>query len=259
MKLKQILLSAAVSVAFCGTAIAADFKVGTECTFPPYNYRDAAGNLAGFDIDVGNEIAKRVGFDIEWVCQAWDGIIPGLLAGKYDLIIASMTDTDARREKIDFTEAYDFSVARFVTAEGGDYAPFKDGVPDVEGLKGAAVGVQRATTYDAYISDMFADVEIKRYDQADNVFLDLKSGRLDLAMLGQSSAHASFLSKPEGEGFAFVGPPIISPEHFGRGNAVALRKGQDELRESISKAIRAMHADGTINGYHLTHVGIPQK
>ena len=259
MKHTQALLSAVAAIFISGSALAADLKIGTECTFPPYNYRDDGGNLVGFDIDVANDVCNRIGKTCEFVCQAWDGILPGLLAGKYDLIVASMTDNDERRKKIDFAAVYDFPIARFFAKKGSKFTPFVNGEPNVDGLDGAIVGVQRATTYDGYVSQVFSGVEIKRYDQVDNVYLDLKSGRLDIAIMGQSPAYAAFLSKPGNENFEFIGPAIISAEHFGRGNAPALRKGQDALKGMISKAIEDMHADGSINRYHEAHIGIPQR
>ena len=259
MNILKTALPAIAGILIAGNAIAEDYRIGTECTYPPYNYKDSDGNLIGFDIDVGNAICSALEANCEFVCQAWDGMIPGLLAGKYDLIVASMTDNDERRKKIDFTAAYDFPVARFVGRKGMELNIMTDGELNLDALEGKIVGVQRATTYDALMTGEFPDVDIKHYDEQNNVYLDLANGRLDLAFLGQASTHASFLTTENGQDFQFYGDAIVSEEYFGRGNAVALLQGQDDLRESISEIIAALHENGEINAFHEKHIGIPQK
>ena len=94
--------------------------LGTEGAYPPFNYTDANGKVQGFEIDLGNEMCRRLKVECEWVTQDWDGIIPGLLARKYDAIIASLYITDERREKIAFSEKYYKVPARFVVPKDSD-------------------------------------------------------------------------------------------------------------------------------------------
>jgi polar amino acid transport system substrate-binding protein len=88
--------------------------VGSECTYFPFNYRDSDGVLKGYDIDVANEIGKRLKAKTEYVCMKFDGLLPALLAGKFDLIAASLSITEDRRQKIDFSEPYRLSIGQFV-------------------------------------------------------------------------------------------------------------------------------------------------
>ncbi|WP_272939622.1 transporter substrate-binding domain-containing protein [Sinorhizobium meliloti] len=102
-----VLLSAA-------PANADTLRVGMECTYAPFNYRTSDGKLEGYDVDVAKGISEIIGVDFEYVCQEWDGMIPALLANKFDLIIASMSITDKRKEQIDFSSPYRNSVGRIV-------------------------------------------------------------------------------------------------------------------------------------------------
>ena len=100
-----------------GTAFGASaetLRVGMECTYAPFNYRTADGELTGYDVDVAKGVAEIIGADLEYVCQQWDGMIPALLANKFDLIVASMSITNSRLEKIDFSSPYRDSVGRLV-------------------------------------------------------------------------------------------------------------------------------------------------
>jgi ABC-type amino acid transport substrate-binding protein len=112
-------------------------RVGTEGTYPPFNFRDKDGVLQGFDVDIANEICKRIGADHTFVLQEWDGMLPGLLAGKFDLIVASMSITEERQKRVDFSIPYRGSTGRFVTRKGANMSPFKaDGELDPDALKG---------------------------------------------------------------------------------------------------------------------------
>ena len=97
------------------SAVSAEaLRVGTECTYHPFNYRTDDGTLTGYDVDVATEVGKRIGAEIEFVCQEWKGMIPALLAGKFDLIVASMSITEKRLKQIDFSAPYRVSIGQFV-------------------------------------------------------------------------------------------------------------------------------------------------
>lgn len=252
-KLCLLLISGILALA-ASTAEARVIKVGSECTYPPFNYRDAAGNLAGFDIDIAKEVGKRMGVDLEFVCQAWDGMIPALLAGKFDLIVASMSITEERLKSIDFSIPYRSSTGRFVGRKGLDIHPFTaDGKPDPAALKGKIVGIARATTYDTYLTEQFPGVEIVRYDTADNNIMDLRSGRIDLMMAGPIKLATAFLDKPEGKDFTFIGPEIEDEKYFGPGVGIGLRKNQPELVAEVNKALKSMFDDGTFKTINLKY------
>ena len=96
-------LSTVLALGTAGGVSAEKLRVGMECTYAPFNYKTADGDLAGYDVDVANGVARIIGADLEFVCQEWDGMIPALLANKFDLIIASMSITEKRMKKIDFS------------------------------------------------------------------------------------------------------------------------------------------------------------
>jgi arginine/ornithine transport system substrate-binding protein len=104
---------------WCQPALAADVKkklrIGTEGAYPPFNFKDNNGKLAGFDIEIADALCKEMGMDCEFKEQDWDGLIPGLLSKKFDAIVASMSITDERKQKVDFSNKYYQTPARFVT------------------------------------------------------------------------------------------------------------------------------------------------
>ena len=113
--MKKFLLYFVALAMLCIASIAnaKSIKIGTEGAYPPWNNINAAGELEGAEIDFGNEACKRMGVDCEWVTQDWDGIIPALLNGKYDIIIAGMSITEERKQKVNFTNGYMNDGARF--------------------------------------------------------------------------------------------------------------------------------------------------
>jgi polar amino acid transport system substrate-binding protein len=143
-------------------ASAETLRVGMECTYAPFNFKNADGELDGYDVDVAKGVAGLIGADLEFVCQKWDGMIPALLANKFDLIIASMSITEKRLEKMDFSDTYRISVGRLVGKKDSGWELFDDaGKPIPANFAGLKVGLERATTY----SDWFENEErADRYD-----------------------------------------------------------------------------------------------
>jgi arginine/ornithine transport system substrate-binding protein len=243
--MKKILIAATVIALICsfGTVQAKDWKmvrVGVEGAYPPFSSTTADGKLVGFDIDIANALVKAMGADIKLVAQDWDGIIPALLARKYDCIIASMSITDERKKKVAFTNKYYNTPAKFVTKKGF----VKEWTKDT--LKGKTVGVQRATTHDAYLTDNYGkDVTIKRYATQDDAYLDMKAGRVDFLLADSVAMSDGFLQKPEGKDYEFVGPDLTDRRWFGDGVGIAIRKQDKDLVELFNKAIKKIRADGT--------------
>ena len=110
-KFSLVLLSSFLSATFL---FAEKLRVGMECTYAPFNYKNSSGELLGYDVDVAKGVSRITGYDIEFVCQEWDGMIPALLANKFDLIIASMSITEKRMKSIDFSSPYMFSTGQIV-------------------------------------------------------------------------------------------------------------------------------------------------
>ncbi len=243
--MKKILIAVAVIALVCaaGTVQAKDWKkirVGVEGAYPPFSYTTQDGKLEGFDIDIANALVKAIGAEIKLVPQDWDGIIPALMARKYDAIIASMAITEERKKKVAFSNKYYNTPAKFVTKKGS----VKEFTKDT--LKGKTVGVQRATTHDSYLTDNYGkDVKIKRYASQDDAYLDMAAGRLDFLLADSVALSDGFLKKPEGKDFEFVGPDMTEERWFGVGAGIACRKKDKVLVELFNKAIDQIRADGT--------------
>ncbi len=214
-------------------------RIGTEGAYPPFNRVDENGELKGFDIDIAKALCKEMGVTCEFVVQDWDGLIPGLLAKKYDCIIASMSMTPERKERVDFTDKYYQTPARFVAHKNADFEISKSG------LKGKVVGVQGGTTHENFVTDKFGDVvDIKPYTTLDGANNDLVIGRVDLA-LGDSVAFVEFLDSTQGKNYDFIGPGFTDVEYFGEGIGIAVRMENPELTRMLNEAIAAIRADGT--------------
>ncbi|MFA5489424.1 MAG: transporter substrate-binding domain-containing protein [Candidimonas sp.] len=255
--MKKWILAGLIAAMTSSWAQAETLTVGEQCTYPPFNYRDAAGELKGFEIDVANEIGKRIGAEIAFSCLSFDAFIPALLARKLDIVVSSLSITEARKKSVDFSIPYRVSAGRFVAHKDANIEPVNgDGTANTEALKGKVVGVQRSTTNDTYLAGEFEGVEIARYDSAENLLLDLVAGRIDLALIGALKAQQDFLDQPEGKDFAFVGPDIDIPKYFGEGVGVAMRKGNDDLRDRIDKALESMFADGTMEALNKKYWSI---
>ncbi len=239
------LFSAVFVAALALGAVQADAKewkkvrIGVEGAYPPFSEVTADGKLVGFDIDIANALCEQMKVECELVTQDWDGIIPALQARKYDAIVASMSITEERKQKVDFTNKYYNTPAKFVRKKGS-------GIEITEaGLKGKTVGVQRATIHDNFVSEVYGDeVEVKRYGTQDEAYLDMVAGRLDLLLADSVALQGGFLDTDDGKDYEFVGPDFSDPKYFGDGAGIALRKGDDDLREMFNQAIDAIRASG---------------
>lgn len=214
-------------------------RFGTEGAYPPFNWTAPDGTLQGFDVDIAHALCKQMKVQCKLVRQDWDGIIPALLARKYDAIIAGMSITDERRRKVDFTHKYALMPNKFI-AKKTTHIDFTK-----QGLKGVKIGVQRATTHDKYLSDNYGDeVDIVRYGSFDEAYLDLKNGRI-AAVLGDASAlQDGMLNKPGGDKYHFVGPTLTDPKWFGDGFGIAVRKQDKDLTKKLNAAIDAIRKNG---------------
>ena len=252
---RQILRLAAIALvagAFSASAQAETLRVGMECTYAPFNYRTADGELTGYDVDVAKGVAGILGADVKFVCQKWDGMIPALLANKFDLIVASMSITEKRREKIDFSGPYRISVGRLVGRKNGNFELFNaDGSVNAAGFKGVKVGLERASTYENWFMAKVPDAEILRYDNNEALYLDLTNGRTDVIMTNPMKAHLRFLSKKNGAGYEFVSPAIDEVQYFGVGVGIGLRKGNEALLGRINTALKQLTDDGSLEKYAL--------
>jgi ABC-type amino acid transport substrate-binding protein len=250
---------AAVLAACLGTALAASpaaaagapLVVGTDCKYFPYSSRDAQGNLVGFEIDLVNEIGKRLDRPVQFECVAFDSAIASLNTHKFDALFDTLSITEERRKQVDFTIPYRSNAARFAALAGFAASPFDEsGRPNPAGLEGKTIGLQGATVYEDYVRQAFPGVKVVIHEQLPNLYEDLKTGRVDLVIASTSNVWGGLISK-DGEAFKFVGPDIEDPA-FGEGVGAATRQG-DPILADLNAALQAIIDDGTFEAINKAH------
>lgn len=219
-------------------ASAADIRICVEGAYPPFSQVEPTGELTGFDIDITKALCDHMEKSCELVQTDWDGIIPALLEGKCDAIVASMSITEDRRKVIDFTDRYYMTPAKFAAVAGVDWEDTN------EGLAGKVVGVQRGTIHQDYMESVYPDVELKLYATQDEAYLDLAAGRIDAVMADSIAIDDGFLKTEAGAGYAFFGGDHAVPEFHGDGAGIGVRKEDDALRESFNAAIALIRENG---------------
>ena len=233
-------------------------RIGTEGAYPPWNYTEANGELAGFEIDLANAMCEKMGTTCEFVAQDWDGIIPALMNGRYDAIIAGMSITEERKERINFSDGYASEPAYFLAAKSSPLQEAKTVDQIKAAIDGMVVGVQTATTHHNFVDQELGDtVEPRLYDTQENMELDLSSGRIDAA-LADYAAWKAFMEKPDGADFDVFGPGLSGSDFpvFGAGVGVGLRKDDTELLERINAALAELKADGTMTLLSNQYFGV---
>ncbi|UUM32055.1 ABC transporter substrate-binding protein [Vibrio japonicus] len=237
---KLLSVLACSTILLAAPTMAKSVRLASDFTYPPFNYMDASGNPAGFDIEIADALCEEAKLECSWVSQSWDSLIPALMARKSDVIMASMRITEDRKKRVLFTNKYYQTPARFV-ANGNQPITISK-----EGLKDKVIGVQTGTIHDRYVTDMYGDVaEIKRYSGQDEVYIDMQNGRLDVTFGNSDQLALAFLDKEIGQGFEFVGEAVTDKAYIGEGTALALRKKDKELAEKFNQAIEAIRANGT--------------
>jgi polar amino acid transport system substrate-binding protein len=236
----RIALAASAAMLAIGAAQAQELtlKIGTEGAYPPFNNLTPDGKLEGFDIDIANALCEEMKAKCEFVTQDWDGIIPALQAGKFDAIIASMSITDERKQKVDFTNKYYNTPPAIAAPKDTDIK----GVTK-EDLAGKTIGVATSTTHFNYSEKTYTDSEIKGYPSSQEFLLDLANGRLD-AVNDDISVLEGWLATPDGACCKLVGAITPVPEIHGPGAGIAVRKGETDLVNKFNAAIDAIRANG---------------
>jgi arginine/ornithine transport system substrate-binding protein len=233
------LLLTMASCLWAGVAQAQDsYRIAMEGTYPPWSFKDAQGRLQGWDVDIANALCERMNARCEIIAQDWDGMLPGLMSRKYDLIVASMAITEQRRQRVAFSTKYKETVSRFIARKGTRV----DVSPDA--LKGRAIGVQRGSIQAGYLSHDYKDSDLRFYDTPQAAELDLVAGRVEYIFGNMVTYFVGFLKTPEAVGFAFVGPEFKGGL-LGEGNGIAVRKDDAQTLSKVNAALEAIRADGT--------------
>lgn len=216
--------------------------IATEAAYPPFNDTDANGNIIGFDVDVMNALCAEMNADCQIVAQDWDGLIPGLLANKYDAIIAGMSITPERQAQVDFSDPYFSNTIVWLAKNDGSFDP--------NNITNKTLASQRSTTAAAYISERFDGKDGNRvnlYDTYTNAYLDMKSGRSDAVMAEKASA-SDWLKQPGNEAFGLIGDEINNNDNLG----IAVRKG-DSLKADFDAALATIKANGKLAEIEKAH------
>ncbi|MEY2683970.1 MAG: hypothetical protein RJA09_1114, partial [Pseudomonadota bacterium] len=208
--------------------------------YEPFTFKTADGKPTGFDVDIAEAICAELKRKCVFVEQVWDSMIPGLQARKYDVIVSSLSITDDRKKVIDFSDKYYNTPSRIVVKEGTAYT-------GPASLKGKKIGVLKGSTQEKFALGELkpAGVSVVPYEAQDQVYLDIKAGRLDGTVADRVEVTGGFLNKPDGKGYAMVGPDLKEAKYFGIGVGVGMRKGQTELKNQVNTAIKNIRANGT--------------
>ncbi|KAB0623577.1 transporter substrate-binding domain-containing protein [Castellaniella defragrans] len=231
-----------------GPAQAETLRVGLEAAYPPFSAPSAKGGYVGFDIDIANALCRQMQVECEFIAQDWDGIIPALMARKFDAIISSMAVTKERAEQVDFTGRYyrtSMSVAVPRDAEAGSL--------DAAAFKGKVVGAQSSSTPGMYAEDVYgkAGAEVRLYPTADEAGSDLASGRLD-ALVHDKYPLIEWMRKRSHDCCRLLGDLPGTMDDI----AIAVRKGDDALRTRLDEAILAIRADGSYQRISQRYFGL---
>ncbi len=276
--LKRIFISL-VTIFFLlvGNAYSDKIKIGTEGAYPPWNAKDASGNLIGFEVDLAKELCAIMKHECTIVEQDWDGMIPALLMRKFDAIMAGMSITDERLKTINFSQGYADEVASLAVMKGSSLESLntpkainlsKKGAAKgtlktlTDALAGKTVGVQTATIHQNFLeSGDVGKVKIRTYKTQDEVNLDLASGRIDAA-LAAAVAFTDYAAK-SGKPVVLVGP-TFSGGTFGNGVGVGIRKGANsttvgkrdtKILKDFNSAINTARFKGIIRKLAIKHFG----
>lgn len=265
MNRRQTLLALAALPLLAGMATAeglpASITIATEGAYPPWNFTNADGTLAGYEIELIDLLCSRMKVECEVVSQEWNGIIPGLTAGKYDAIIASMGVTEERKAVVAFSAPYARAPNGFLTTgenalkdlpQAGVSFSLADAPTDAEAavaalqaaLAGKVIGVQTGSTAASFAAEYFAGLDVREYPSFEQLGLELTAGRLDLAIANVTAFKA--VIDANAPGALVLTGPTFSGGVLGLGTTnVALRQGEDALREAFDAAIAEINADGT--------------
>ncbi|WP_201538812.1 ABC transporter substrate-binding protein [Psychrobacter frigidicola] len=221
-------------------------RIGTEGAYAPFNYTNADGTLGGFDVDIANALCADMNVTCEITAQDWDGIIPGLKAGKYDAIVAAMSVTPERAQQVSFTEPYFSNTLVFLAKKDSPFDPSND-----SDINAHSIAAQRATISSQWFEKAYPKANMKLYDTLSNAFLDLGSGRVD-AMISDKLPALQWLGSPSGSNYRLKGDEIDINDNF----AIAVRPG-DDLQAKINQSLANIKANGTYDKINQQYFAVP--
>lgn len=248
MNLKKTLIGAGLALFSVASIAATSYKIGTEGGYPPWSMVDAAGNVTGFDADVGAALCKKLDADCQFVVQAFDSLIPSLSANRFDLIISGMSYTPERAKRINFSLPYAVEDAIFILKADTPAIKADSAESIYTDLAGKTIGVQGGTTHGAFLAKVAPKVNIKDYETLDQMQIDLDSGRLD-GTFADLTSQSRFLKQMNTTDYALTETVIkgsSDPETLGYGIAVGIHKDNADLKARVDAALCELIKDGTI-------------
>ena len=274
---KKTILTVLASLFIIGNVSAEKIKIGTEGAYPPWNSKDASGNLIGFEVELAQELCIIMKYECTIVEQDWDGMIPALVMRKFDAIMAGMSITAERQKTITFSQGYADEVASLAVMKGSSLegmdtpeginlslggSDVKKALKTLTGaLAGKTVCTQTGTIHQNFLeSGDVGSVNVRTYKTQDEVNLDLTSGRCDVA-LAAAVAFTDYADK-SGEAVVLVGP-TFSGGAFGNGVGVGIRQASDsaigkrdaKILKDFNKAINKARKQGIISKLAIKHFG----
>ena len=221
---------------------AGKFVVGIEGTYPPFTYHDENGDLAGYDVEVAQKIAEKLGVEAEFVEAAWDSLLIGMDTGRFDTVINQVSITPERQEKYDFSDPYYFN-ARTVIVRGDD-----DRIKSEEDLKGMKVATNLTNAYIGWLEERGA--EIVGVDTSGESAEMLLSGRVDFTNFSQVVLNDYLKEHPDADlRVAFVIPN--SEAQVG----VPIRKGEERLLAKVNEILQELRDEGTLQELSIKYFG----
>jgi len=226
--MKKLMLSTAAFAMMAGMAMAQDVvRLGTEGAYPPWNFINDAGEVDGFERELGDELCERAELNCEWVTNDWDSIIPNLVSGNYDAIIAGMSITDERDQVIDFTQNY-------TPPDPSAYLAMSEGVDVTDGVIAAQTGTIQA----GYVAESGAT--LVEFATPEETIAAVRNGEADAVLADKSYLAPIAEEDPD---LMFVGEDVA----LGGGVGMGVRESDTELRETFDAAIQSMKDDGSLN------------
>lgn len=211
--------------------------VASEATFPPMEFKDEAGKIVGFDVDLVHAIAKEAGLEVEFQDVAWDGIFGALKSGSADIIASSVTITDERKAQFDFSDPY-LEAGQVLVVRAQD----REKYPDLAALQGKKIGVQMGTTAAEYMErQTTGSYTLGQYNTAGLAIIDLANGNVDGAVIDKPVADYYATQKPEFAQKLHVAAQPETKEQFG----LVVQKGNEELLRKLNEGLAKIKADGT--------------
>lgn len=239
----MVTLSAALMVSFSALSaeLPSTLRIGTEPGYAPFESKAPDGTVVGFDIDLAEAICERIKIKCVVVESPFDALIPSLKARKIDAIMATMSITPSRLKEIAFSDKLYSAKPRLIAPQGSTLEP------TAQALAGKNIGVLQGSIQETYANKYWRPngVSIIAYPTQDDIYSDLKAGRLDAAFQDEVAGSYGFLKQPAGKDYQFAGPAVKDEQIFGVGVGMGLRKNEPELQQAINQAFADLRADGT--------------